>query len=48
MKATVFALVCLGIGQIILMTVPVPELATQSPTVPQMMYIGHVERNTND
>jgi hypothetical protein len=44
MKATVFALVCLGIGQAILISVPVPEVSTKSPTGFQMMYIGHVER----
>jgi hypothetical protein len=44
MKAALFALVCLGIGQTVLITVPVPELSTKSPTAPQMMYIGHVER----
>ena len=44
MKATVFALVCLGIGQTVLTLVPVPKLATKSPTGSQMLYIGHVER----
>jgi hypothetical protein len=44
MKAALFALVCLGIGHAVLTLVPVPELSTKSPTAPQMMYIGHVER----
>ena len=44
MKAVLFALVCLGIGQTVLTLVPVPKLSTKSPTALQMMYIGQVER----